>query len=60
MHPLQAARLSAPDMIIQVDIRISDLVRKNENIDLISDMNRTAIALGGHGASHGFVVVYGV
>jgi hypothetical protein len=40
MHPLQAARLSAPDMIIQVDIRISDLVRKNENIDLISDMNR--------------------
>jgi len=57
MHPLQAARLGAPDIIIQVDIRISDLVRKNENIDLISDMNRAAIELGGHGVSHGFAVV---
>ena len=60
MHPLQAARLGAPDIIIQVDIRISDLVREKENIDLISDMNRAAIELGGHRVSHGFVVINGV
>lgn len=60
MHPLQAARLGAPNIIIQVDIRISDLVGKNENIDLVSDMNSAAIELGGHGVSHGIMVVYGV